>query len=155
MIVVDCWDESLLDHTQVIPRRSSRIDRPFIDFSQKPSEYFIKVYKVQKKVQWYIRLKPCLYIELHYGRSYHRWYFLWLVFSLTFYLGSHLSSVQLGAKLAFHVTSNCLSHISICLKFKARVSAKRNIRRNKTRYWRFYAPNVISLNIFTRFSMRT
>lgn len=48
-------------------------------------------------------------------------YFLFL----TFYLGSLTSSVQLGAKLFFHVTSNCLSHVSICLKFKARASAKK------------------------------
>lgn len=31
-------------------------------------------------------------------------------------------------KLSFHVISNCLSHVSICLKFKAITSAKKNIR---------------------------
>lgn len=97
-------------------------------FSKICSECYIRVYAVWQKIRCYIRLKLCLYIKLYYDKSCHRQDFPWLIFFQTFYLGSHGGSVQVGSKLLFHVTSNCLSHVSICLKFKTRASTKKNIR---------------------------
>lgn len=52
-----------------------------------------------------------------------------------------MSSDQLGAKLFFHVTSNYLSHVSICLK--SELWLRKISRENKSGNWMLKTEDII------------